>query len=132
MDTLDTKNLKKRYLIWFYKSVKEALDKIERKFTQVDIDRYILDELRRLDKDRAVSSFIADFRDYTQKKENNGLNLKFENNKLKPEYLFLTLKLKAIEKSICKELGRKALKQIKELYEKEMIKRIIEEREHKV
>ena len=132
MKSEDKKNLKKRYLIWFYKSVKEALDKIERKFTQVDIDRYILDELKRLDKDKVASPFISDFKEYIQKKESNGIKLKFENNKLRPEYLFLTLKLKAIERSICKELGNKALKQIKDLYEKEMIKRIIEERELKV
>ena len=29
MDRREVKNLKKRYLIWFYKSAKESLDKIE-------------------------------------------------------------------------------------------------------
>ena len=45
MDAKEIKNLKKRYLIWFYKTTKEALDKIERKFTQMEIDKFILKEL---------------------------------------------------------------------------------------
>ena len=46
MDAKEIKNLKKRYLIWFYKTAKEALDKIERKFTQTEIDKFILKELK--------------------------------------------------------------------------------------
>ena len=126
----DLKNLKKRYLIWFYKATKEALDKIERKFTQVDIDRFILKELKKFDKHKIAGSFIAQFSDYIDKKEQDGLNLKFENKKLKPEYLFLVLKLQAIEKAIVKELGKKALDEIKRLYETEMTERILRSTEH--
>lgn len=125
MNKRDLKNLKKRYLIWFYKATKEALDKIERKFTQVDIDRLILKELQNSGKDKAVEPLIAQFEEYIQKKEADGLNLKFENKRLKSHYVFLVLKLQAIEKTIAKELGKKALEEIKLLYEMEMIERIL-------
>jgi len=130
MNKPDLKNLKKRYLIWFYKTTKEALDKIERKFTQTEIDRFILKELKTKDKERRVELFIAQFEEYIQKKEQDGLSLKFENKKLKPHYVFLVLKLEAIEKSILRELGKKALEEIKLLYEVEMIERILRSTEH--
>ncbi len=130
MDKQDLKNLKKRYLIWFYKTTKEALDKIERKFTQVGIDRFILKELKKRDKEKAAGSFIAQFEDYIQKKEQEGMNLKFENKKPKPDYLFLVLKLQATEKAIARELGKPALKEIKLLYEMEMTERILRSTEH--
>jgi len=132
MKAKDIKSLKKRYLVWLYKSVRDELDRVERKFTQLDIDRFILNELNKSDKDKAVSSFIGQFQDYIQNKENSALSLKFENKKIKPEYLFLSFKLEAIEKAIYKELGKAGLNQIKGLYEKEMIKRILGEREEKV
>ncbi len=130
MNKQDLKNLKKRYLIWFYKTTKEALDKIERKFTQGQIDRLILKELKKADKEKTVESFIAQFEDYLLKKEEEGINLKFENKKFKPHYLFLALKLVAIEKAITKELGRPALEEIKLLYEMEMTERILRSNEH--
>ena len=126
----DTKNLKKRYLLWSYKTTKEALDRIERKFTQVEIDRFILKELRKKDKAGRIKSFINDFEAYVAKKEADGLNLKFANNELKAEYLFLVLKLEAIEKAIIKECGKKALVEIKALYEKEITERILRSTEH--
>ncbi|MCX5695415.1 MAG: hypothetical protein NTW18_01950 [Candidatus Omnitrophica bacterium] len=130
MNKLDLKNLKKRYLIWFYKTTREALDKIERKFTQSEIDRFILKELKRADKEKAAESFIAQFEEYIRKKEQDGLSLKFENKKPKPHYVFLVLKLEAIQKAIVKELGKKALEEIKLLYEIEMTERILRNTEH--
>lgn len=130
MDKQDLKNLKKRYLIWFYKTTKEALDKIERKFTQIDIDRFILKDLKKADKEKTIEPFIAQFEDYIRKKEQDGLNLKFENKKLKSHYVFLVLKLQAIEKAIAKELGKKALEEIQLLYEMEMTERILRSTEH--
>lgn len=130
MNKHDLKNLKKRYLIWFYKNTKEQLDKIERKFTQAEIDRFILQELWLEDKEEVAKQFIAEFDAYAKKKEQDGLDQKFGTNGVKPEYLFLTLKLEAIEKAIVKELGRCALKEIKELYEKEMTERILKSTEH--
>lgn len=130
MKNSDLKNLKKRYLVWFYKANQEALDKIERKFTQVEIDRFILKELKRADKEKRVQSLIAQFQDYVQKKEEDGLKLKFEGKSLKAEYLFLVLKAEAIEKAIIKELGKKVLNEIKMLYEIEMTERILRSTEH--
>ncbi|MFA5401989.1 MAG: hypothetical protein WC318_00550 [Candidatus Omnitrophota bacterium] len=130
MHKQDSRNLKKRYLIWFYKTTKEALDKIERKFTQGDIDRFILKELKKADKEKTIEPFIAQFEDYIHKKEQDGFNLKFENKKPKAHYVFLVLKLQAIEKAIARELGKKALEEIKLLYEIEMTERILRSTEH--
>ena len=130
MDKKDIKNLKKRYLVWFYKTAKEALDRVERKFTQVEVDRFILKELRKSDKDGAIGTFAHQFEDYLSKKEQEGLKLKFENKKIKPDYLFLVLRLQAVEKAIVKELGKKGLEEIKLLYEIEMTERILRSTEH--
>jgi hypothetical protein len=130
MNKKDIKNLKKRYLIWFYKTAKEALDKVERKFTQAEVDRVILKELKKADKVGLVETFTRQFEEYIRKKEQDGLNLKFENKKVKPQYLFLALRLQAIEKAIVKELGLKALEEIKLLYEIEMTERILRSTEH--
>lgn len=125
MDKQDTKNLKKRYLIWLYKTSKEALDKIERKFTQLEIDRIILKELKKADKDKKATKFIEEFITYVQNKEKGALSLKYQNQDLHPGYYYLILKLKAIEKVITRILGNKTLKEIKALYEKEMTERIL-------
>jgi hypothetical protein len=130
MNKKDTKNLKKRYLVWFYKVAKEALDKIERKFTQVEIDRVILKELKKADKDNLTEVFLRQFEEYIQKKTQDGLSLKYENKKLKPHYIFLVRKLEAIEKVISQELGKDALDEIKLLYEIEMTERILRSTEH--
>jgi len=130
MDRQDLKKLKKRYLIWLYKTTKEALDKVERKFTQIDIDKFILKELTELDKDKKAKKFVEGFRVYIENKEKDGLSLKFKGKELKPGYYFLTLKLKAIEKAIVKALGKKALDEIKLLYEMEMVERILKSTEH--
>jgi hypothetical protein len=131
MEKQDILNLKKRYLIWLYKTTKEAWDKVERKFTQLDIDRAILDELNKLDSSKRAKSFIEGFANYIRNKEKEGLDLKYEGSKLKPNYYFLDLKLRAIEKVIVRELGKKALGEIKSLYEKEMTERILKSTEHK-
>ena len=132
MEKQDLKNLKKRYLIWFYKTTKDALDKIERKFTQLEIDESILETLRKEDRANKVKSFIDEFEEYIKKKRQDGLRLKYEGKELKTDYLFLALRLKAIEKTIVKELGRAVLKEIKDSYEQEMIKRIFSERLDKI
>ena len=131
MNKQDIKNIKKRYLLWLYKTAKESLDKIERKFTQSEIDRLILKELEKQDKYNKVKKFIGEFRIYIQNKEKDGLSLKYENKDLNPDYLFLVLKLKAIEKTIISELGRVGLKQIKSHYEQEMTERILRSAENR-
>jgi hypothetical protein len=132
MDKLDLKNLKKRYLLWFYKTTKEELDKTERKFTQLEIDRFILKELKKEDKCKKAQKFIAEFQAYILNKEIEALGLKYEGKDLRSEYYFLQIKLKAIEKAIIKEIGRAGLVKIKDAYEQEMSKRILEERINKL
>ena len=130
MEKNDIKNLKKRYLIWFYKSAKEALDKIERKFTQAELDKLILKEMKAADKPGKAKSAIAEFEAYVVEKERNGRALKFDGKELKPEYYSLELKLKAIEKVIAKEFGKRCLDEIRFLYEAEMTERILKSTEH--
>ncbi len=131
MDTKDTKGLKKRYLLWLYKTTKEALDRVERKFTQLEIDRFILAELIKSDKDKKMRKFIEEFKEYIRKKEEEAISLKYENRELRPDYRFLAVKLKAIEKAIERESGKVALKEFKDSYAQEMRRRIMEERVNK-
>jgi hypothetical protein len=130
MNKRDIKNLKKRYLVWFYKTTKEALDKVERKFTQADIDKFILKELRKQNKAKGIEKLVAGFEAYILDKEKSGFALKYDGKQVKPEYSFLVLKLQAVEKAIRKELGNKTLEEIKALYEKEMTDRILKSTEH--
>jgi hypothetical protein len=46
---------------------------------------------------------------------------------LKPAYLFLRLKLEAVEKLIGKYLGKKALKDFSRLYEEAAMQRILQD-----
>jgi hypothetical protein len=130
MDKQDIKNLKLRYLVWLYKTTKEALDRIERKFTQLEIDRVLLKELKAADKNGQAAKAIADFSAYIANKEKEGLAQKYEGKDLKTDYYFLCLKLEAIEKVIAKETGAAGLKKVKALYEKEMTERILKSTEH--
>ena len=131
MDKKDIRNLKKRYLLWLYKTTKEAFDRIERKFTQAEIDKFMLKEFQKLDKNHKFKKDIAEFQDYIHNKEKEGLSQKYENGKLSPDYSFLLLKLQVIENSIVRELGNNGLKEIKALYEEEMNQRILKSTEHK-
>jgi hypothetical protein len=137
MQKQDIKNLKFRYLLWLYKTTKEEIDRVERKFTQLDIDKeifqYILKHANfsQVREKNKFNKLLKDFEEYIDKKEKDGLNLKFEQGKLKPEYYFLLLKLQAIAKTIVKQFGRKVMDQIKSLYEGEMRRRILESKGHK-
>lgn len=132
MDNQDNKNLKKRYFIWLYKTTKEAFDKYERKFTQTEIDKDILKEIENtlmgsyLPHEKVeLEKLVNNFQEYIAAKEKSCLELKYRGLKTNPEFIFLDVKLNAIEKLIVKELGRKGLAEIKALYEKEMVKRIL-------
>jgi len=127
----DINSLKRRYLLWLYKTTKEAFDRIERKFTQAEIDRYMLKEFIRLDKNKKFKKEIVELEAYINNKEKEGLSQKYENGALRPDYSFLVLKLQVIENAIVRELGKSALKEIKALYEEEMNQRILKSTEHK-
>lgn len=135
MNKQDVANLEERYLIWLYKTTKEAFDKYERKFTQMEIDEFILKEIEKELKDtympsekKALEKYVNDFRDYIAKKENACLKLKYKGKRTNPEFIFLDVKLEAIEKAIARELGKEALQEIKESYQQQMVKRIWEEK----
>ena len=133
----DIRNLKFRYLVWLYRTTKEGLDRIERKCTQVDIDRKIMHYMREhinsgnLKRKNEARKFLKDIKEYITKREKDGRELKFEGRKLKPEYYHLSLKLEAIEKAIVEEFRHRGLRGIKDLYEHEMRRRIIEAQDHK-
>ncbi len=136
MDKKDEKNLKIRYLTWLYKTAKEAFDRYERKFTQLEIDGFVLREMEKELKGsympqekKALEKLVNDFRNYIAEKEKSCLKLKYKGKKIEPEFIFLDVKLNAIEKAIIKELGREGLEKIKMAYHEEMLKRILEERQ---
>jgi len=138
MDKEDILNLKKRYLAWLYKNTKEAFDRYERKFTQLDIDELILKEMEKELKDaylpeikKSLEKSVNEFRLYIAEKEKACLKLKYRGKKINPEFIFLDVKLNAIEKAIEKELNIEALKEIRGLYEQEMLGRIFKDTEHK-
>lgn len=134
MDKQDVISLNKRYLIWLYKTTKEAFDRYERRFTQLGIDEFLLKEIERELKaaylpseKKELKKLVNDLRNYIDNKENACAKLKFKGKKTNPEFIFLDAKLNAIEAAIKKDFGAKALREIKQLYEKEMIKRIMEQ-----
>ena len=136
MDKRDEKSLNKRYLFWLYKTTKEAFDRFERKFTQLEIDEIILKEIEKELKEaylpqekKSLEKFVNDFRSYIDKKEDDCAKLKYKGKKVDPEFLFLDVKLSAIEKAVISAFGRKALEELKDAYEKEMLLRIMQQRE---
>lgn len=138
MDKRDEKNLRIRYLTWLYKNTKEAFDVYERKFTQLEIDEFILKEMEKELKGsylpqekKPLEKMVNDFRSYIVEKEKVCLKLKYKGKKIDPEFIFLDVKLEAIEKTIQSEFGSSGLERIKKLYEEEMTKRIMAQREEK-
>ena len=124
------KDLTRRYLLWFYKTTKESFERIERKTTQLKVDEYVLKQLKTSGSD---ASLIKEFETYITTKEGDELKLKFADKKgktLHPQYVYLKNKLQAIEAAIIYFLGKKELKTIQSLYEKEFTIRILQAREH--
>jgi hypothetical protein len=137
MNKQDVKNLRKRYFVWLYKDTKEAFDKYERKFTQTDIDKDLLLEMENEllgaylpHEKQQLEKFVNQYREYISAKEKACLELKYQGKKTNPEFIFLDLKLNAVEKLIAKELGRRGLEKIKAHYEQEMTQRILRSTEH--
>jgi hypothetical protein len=132
-------NLTRRYLLWCYKTTKEELDRIDRKFTQLEVDKKIFAELTKaikhfkgVEKKEYLKKLKA-FEVYMEQKEIRGLGEKFldkDKKKIKPDYTYLAHRLSAIEKAIVFFLGKEELVAIQRLYEEEMTRRILESREH--
>jgi hypothetical protein len=135
--TLSEKNLIKRYLLWCFKTTRESLDRVDRKFTQVQVDRYILESLEKGSKRKNISAeyfaLLDGFKDYIHAKEKDGIALKFSKSKpdqLNAEYLYLQNRIKGIERAVVYFLGSRVLSEFILQYESEMTRRILESREH--
>lgn len=130
----DKASLHKRYLFWLYRMTREELDKIDRKFTQLDVDKEIQkslnDKIRGLGAafEEKLSPFLKEWKEYVFQKESDAQKLKFaEDGQMDPQYLFLRLKLEAIEQAAKARFGSKGLAEFKKLYEESAFKRILED-----
>ena len=131
-------DLIRRYLIWCYKTTKEDLDRVDRYFTQLEVDSLLLKELKKdrsfqESSDKEYSKLVKDFAVYMDTKKENVLKKKFSDGKfteLRSEYLYLHNRFKAIEKMIVHFLGKPELNKICRLYEEEMTRRILQAADH--
>jgi hypothetical protein len=135
--TKEEKALLRRYLVWCYKTTKESLDRIDRKFTQAAVDHFILGRLNKakgpVHAQGEYQKLVEDFKVYVSDKEKEGNKQKFlngEGSELHPHYLYLQNRLKAIEEAIAYYLGPQELAGINRLYEDEFTRRILESKEH--
>ena len=131
------KALIRRYLVWCYKTTRESLDRIDRKFTQGAVDHYVLARLQGVKGPVAVrkdyDKLVEDFRIYIADKEKEGIQQKFIDGKGSvpdPQYFYLRDRLDAVKAAIQHFLGPRELAKIDLLYEEEMTRRILESREH--
>ena len=136
----EERNLIRRYLVWCYKTTKEELDRIDRKFTQLTVDYFLLKEISKRQNasmgssQRQYSKFIDEFNAYIRQKERDAAQTKFlDKKKAKPypRYEYLRNRFLAIEKAISFFLGKKELDDITVLYEWEMTRRILAASDHK-
>ena len=73
----EEKDLVRRYLVWCFKTTKEDLDRIDRKFTQLSVDRDMLKDLtsRRLPPrysgGEGYQHLLEKFKGYIHAKEND-------------------------------------------------------------
>lgn len=138
--TLAQKRLIRRCLIWCYKTTKEDFERIERKFTQLEVDEFLLNQLLTtshsippLSKEKYLQE-IEKFKEYKNKKKEEALAQKFLDQKKEAPHadsLYLKNRLEAVSKAIEHFLGKKELSAIAILYEQEMAQRILEAREHR-
>jgi hypothetical protein len=133
------RQLTRRYLLWCYKTTKESLDRIDRYFTQLKVDHYVLaslskrSELADAEQGSEYLKKVNEFQKYIEEKAEKVLPQKFidaKKEKIQPEYWYLKARLEAIEKAISFFLGKAQLTKVQEMYEAEMTRRILEAREH--
>lgn len=128
----DQNSLSKRYLLWLYKMTRDEADKIERKFTQLDIDREVEKFLKKKtgglksSLKAGMSPFMEEWKEYIFAKESDAQKLKFtEEGQPDPKYIFLRLKLEAIESVMKASFGATFFKEARKLYEDSCIQRIL-------
>ncbi len=122
----------RRYLLWLYKTTKDELDRIDRKFTQLDVDRFISDHffriLGRLNKKSrdALGPFFREWDAYIDTKEKDAEGLKYVGpEELEAHYAFLHLKLQAVLLAARRFLGTKSVQEFQRLYEAKAIENIL-------
>jgi hypothetical protein len=134
------KDLTRRYLVWCYKTTKESLDKIDRYFTQLRVDRFVLGHLTRGAEPQSTKASgdyrrqVNDFKKYMAQKEGNALKQKFvdgHQKQLRADYMVLKNRFGAVENAIVTFLGKGELRKICRLYEEEMTQRILQARDHR-
>ena len=137
--TKNQRNLIRRYLVWCYKTTKEELDRIDRYYTQLMVDEFMLDKLRKEEKmhqgksDPMYRKLLQNFEQYTRDKKTGVDRKKFKGSKRRevtPSYRYLHNRYLAIKEAVIYFLGKKALAEIICSYEDEMTRRILEAREH--
>lgn len=126
----DRYSLYKRYLFWLYKNTREECDRIDRKFTQLDIDEEISSFLGSAfigEKEmRQIGPFVLEWKDYISRKKADADKLKFsEDGDVNPAYVFMRLKLKAVEASVLKHFGRRGMEEFRRLFEESSMQRIM-------
>jgi hypothetical protein len=137
--TQDHKALIRRYLLWFFKTTKESLERIERKTTQLTVDKYVFDHIKAAghkvpDHGRGkYNGLVKEFEAYIKAKREDELKLKFSDARkksLNPQYIYLKNRLQAVEAAVKHFLGEKELRKMRSLYEKEFTSRILQARDH--
>ena len=124
----------RRYLLWCYKTTKESLDRVDRKFTQLMVDERILKTLmnRALlshSSNLKLNNLIKEFKRYVVRKRQDARREKFADTacqQLRGEYAYLGRRLAAVEEAALFFLGKKELKKMAAMYEAEMTRRILE------
>jgi len=126
------RGLLRRYLLWMYKTTKDELDRIDRKFTQLDVDRFIAGYFfkisRRLSKRsrEALDPFFREWDEYVEVKEKDAQDLKSVGpGEMEARYAFLHLKLQAVQTAARRYLGPKSVKEFQRLYESKAVERIL-------
>ncbi|MDI6759142.1 MAG: hypothetical protein QMD94_05680, partial [Candidatus Omnitrophota bacterium] len=73
---------------------------------QLEIDEFLLKEIKKELKESYLPAeksdlekFVNDLQEYIAKKEDDCLKLKYKNKRINPEFIFLDVKLQAIEKT---------------------------------
>ncbi len=120
-------DLIRRYLLWFYKTAREAFERIERKTTQLIVDDFVLQHIKK------VGGNTKEFEAYIKAKQADELKLKYADNKAKtlhPQYVGLKNRLQAVEAAIVHFLGKKELRAMRTMYEHEFTARILQAKEH--
>ena len=122
-----SKSLEKRYLFWLYKTTRDELDRIDRKFTQLEIDRG-MQKIFREHEGGALASFVEEWDRYIANKQAEAKKLKFDDKGgVLPSYAFLRLKLEAVRGLTSKLFGARLVREFEEMVEAAAMENILQD-----